>query len=307
MKWEDLRKSQNVEDRRGQRTGRSGYPGGYRRGGNMGGLLQLLFLLPGRSKWLVLLVVLGMFIFGGGGLFSNLTESQPTSSNITESQVSQQANSAEMEYVSRILGSSEDFWKQEFAKHGLEYKEPTLVLYEGMVQTSGCGFGSAQAGPFYCPADQKVYLDLSFMRDLSQRYQAPGDFAMAYVIAHEVGHHVQNQLGVMQDFQELQRRASKSQVNEASVRVELQADYLAGAWSKYVDEKGILEVGDIEEALQAAHAVGDDTLQKEAYGTVVPDSFTHGSAKQRQAWFYRGYQYGDLEHGDTFSTYLDGE
>ena len=192
-------------------------------------------------------------------------------------------------------------WTQEFKKEGLTYNPPTLVIYDRQTQTGGCGVGSASAGPFYCPADNKVYIDLTFYQELSTKYQAAGDFAMAYVIAHEVGHHVQNELGTMRSYQQKRQSLSEKAANALNVRLELQADYYAGAWANYVEGQGLLEVGDIEEAMNAAHAVGDDTLQEAAYGTTVPDSFTHGTSEQRQKWFMRGFQYGDLQHGDTFS------
>ncbi|RXS45744.1 neutral zinc metallopeptidase, partial [Streptococcus pyogenes] len=166
---------------------------------------------------------------------------------------------------------------------------------------TACGRGQASSGPFYCPGDQKVYLDISFYNELSTKYGAKGDFAMAYVIAHEVGHHIQNELGIMDNYASARQGKSKAKANQLNVKLELQADYYAGAWANYVQGQGLLEKGDIEEAMAAAHAVGDDTLQEETYGRAVPDSFTHGTSKQRQRWFDRGYQYGDFEHGDTFS------
>ena len=185
------------------------------------------------------------------------------------------------------------------------YQDPKLVLFTGSVQ-SACGNATSQVGPFYCPADQNVYLDLSFATELSQKYGASGDFAMAYVIAHEVGHHVQNELGITQQLDKIRQQVSEKEYNQYSVRLELQADYLAGTFAKYLQGKTyngqpILEAGDIEEAITAANAIGDDTLQKEYQGYVVPDSFTHGTSKQRVEWFNRGFKYGDLEHGDTFN------
>ena len=162
--------------------------------------------------------------------------------------------------------------------------------------------GQAAAGPFYCPSDQKIYLDISFYKELTTKYKASGDFAMAYVIAHEVGHHIQNELGTLQSYQRATQGKSETQKNALNVRLELQADYYAGVWARYIEEQGLMDTGDIEEALNAAHAVGDDTLQEQAYGYSVPDSFTHGSSEQRMRWFKRGYQYGDFEHGDTFSV-----
>ena len=320
MKWEDMRKSKNINDKRGQL---SNFPGGFgvSQGSGwmgLGRLLQLLLFLPGKSKWIVLLLLAFMF-FGGGGLLGNIFN--PTSDNSitydqeqTQTQPSNSSNQSDQAvtdegyaFMSAILGSTEDFWSQEFERHNSTYNMPQMVLYSQSIQTGGCGFGSAQAGPFYCPGDEKIYIDLSFMNELQNRYHAPGDFAMAYVIAHEVGHHIQKELGIMDQYTQAHAKMNKTQANKLNVRLELQADYFAGVWAKYAQDQGVLEVGDIDEALQAAFAVGDDTLQKESYGTVIPDSFTHGSAQQRQAWFKHGLQYGDIEHGDTFNQTLPNE
>jgi predicted metalloprotease len=205
------------------------------------------------------------------------------------------------QFVSVVLASTEDIWTDIMRQNGRQYRKPKLVLYTGLVE-SACGTADAAVGPFYCPGDEKVYLDLSFFQELKQRFRAPGDFAEAYVIAHEVGHHMQNLLGTMDRVDRSQRRLSKSEANQISVRLELQADFLAGVWAHYAQAKGILEPGDIEEALGAASAVGDDRLQKAAQGYVVPDSFTHGSSEQRMRWFRRGLESGDIRQGDTFST-----
>ncbi|WP_338490210.1 KPN_02809 family neutral zinc metallopeptidase [Ruoffia tabacinasalis] len=314
MKWEDLRRSKNVQDRRGQ-SGGSGRNRGGSRSSMGGGLLNLLFLIPGKGKWVVLAVIL-FSVLGGGALggFGDLLGGNNMNQPTNEIQVNNEAQQSEtgvtddeFNFVSSVLASTEDFWNESFSTENMTYDEPGMVIYEGGTATSGCGFGSSQAGPFYCPADANVYIDLSFWRDLSQQYGAPGDFAMAYVVAHEVGHHIQNEIGVMDEYNELRRRLSETEANELNVRLELQADYFAGAWAKYAQEEGLLESGDINEALQAAFAVGDDTIQERATGRVVPDSFTHGSAEQRQAWFMRGLEYGDFEHGDTFNTYLENE
>ena len=183
----------------------------------------------------------------------------------------------------------------------MTYEKPTLVIFSGSVQ-SACGTAGSSTGPFYCPADQKLYIDLSFYQDLSQRFGAPGDFAMAYVVAHEVGHHVQTLLGISQQVQKITSQLSQTEANKYLVRLELQADYLAGVWANHAKGQGYLEEGDLEEALNAANAIGDDRLQKNAQGYVVPDSFTHGTSAQRMKWFKLGYQYGDLGHGDTFNT-----
>ncbi|BDD38243.1 KPN_02809 family neutral zinc metallopeptidase [Streptococcus ruminantium] len=299
MKTDDLRKSSNIEDRRGQPSTGKSYSTGSS-GGN-----ALLGLLFSRLGWRGKLVVLVLLVaFGGlsnlGGLLSPSTGSNPYQSSqvsTTGTTISDQ----DATFMSKVLASTEDFWTQEFKKNGLNYKAPTLVFYTNQTRT-GCGLGSAQAGPFYCGADRKIYIDTSFYQELSRKYKASGDFAMAYVIAHEVGHHVQNELNILSAYHQKRATVSTKEANALTVRLELQADYYAGAWAKYVDGQGLLDAGDIDEAMNAAHAVGDDTLQKESYGHTVPDSFTHGTSEQRKRWFYRGYTYGDLAHGDTFSV-----
>ncbi|WP_161979662.1 KPN_02809 family neutral zinc metallopeptidase [Streptococcus sp. S784/96/1] len=298
MKIDDLRKSDNIRDQRGQRSSGGGL--------NMGGagsnlLLHLLFSRTGWKTKIVLLVLL-LFLGGGSGLGNILGG---TSSNYQSSQVRHSGTSTvtdkDGEFISKVLASTEDYWHQEFKRNGLTYEAPKLVLYTDNT-TTGCGAGSAKSGPFYCSADNTVYLDLSFYGDLKTKYGAPGDFAMAYVIAHEVGHHVQNQLGTMSEYASARRGLSEKEANKLNVRLELQADYYAGAWANYVDGQGLLDIGDIEEAMTAAHSVGDDHLQEQAYGRAMPDSFTHGTSEQRKRWFDRGYNYGDLQHGDTFSV-----
>lgn len=330
MKWKDMRRSRNVNDNRGKT-----HTGGHRSSGMSGGIglgriLQLLFLIPGKAKWIVLLL-LGLILFGGSGLLTGGPSNTQNQTNNPGYEQNQEANSSPeshsdlgsktdqqegaqdksndqgYKFMSAILGNTEDYWVEELGRHGQDYNMPTMELYTGTTRTSGCGFGTAQAGPFYCPADQTIYIDLSFMNDLQNKYQAPGDFAMAYVIAHEVGHHIQNELGIMDEYMRTKKSMGESQGNQLNVRLELQADYFAGAWAKYAHDHDFLEVGDIDEALQAAYAVGDDTIQKETYGTVVPDSFTHGSAQQRQAWFKHGFQHGDIENSDTFGTKLPSE
>ncbi|HEL2110625.1 TPA: neutral zinc metallopeptidase [Streptococcus suis] len=299
MKIDNLRKSSNIEDRRGQRSSGPSFSGGSA-GGNL--LLSLLFSRLGWKGKLLLVVLL--FAFGGmsnlGGLLSPTTNTNPyQSSQVTTSGSS--VSDADAEFMSKVLGTTEDFWTQEFANNGYTYDAPTLVFYTDQTQT-GCGTGSAQAGPFYCSADRKIYIDTSFYQELSNKYNAAGDFAMAYVIAHEVGHHVQNELGTLGAYHQKRAQLSDKEGNALNVRLELQADYYAGAWAKYVEGQGLLDIGDIEEAMNAAHAVGDDTLQQEAYGRTVPDSFTHGTSAQRKKWFDLGYTHGDLAHGDTFSV-----
>ena len=296
MKLDDLKQSNRVEDRRGQSSPSFGGSGGN----GMGGLLLQLLLSRGKGKWIIIGILLLSFFVGGGQLGDLIGLNSYQSSyekNYTPSTVSDE----DAIFISKVFASTEEFWTQEFEKEGLTYHPPTLVIYDQATETGGCGVGSASAGPFYCPADNKVYIDLTFYQELSTKYQAAGDFAMAYVIAHEVGHHVQNELGTMRSYQQKRQGLSEKAANALNVRLELQADYYAGAWANYVEGQGLLEVGDIQEALNAAHAVGDDTLQEAAYGTTVPDSFTHGTSEQRQKWFMRGYQYGDLRHGDTFS------
>lgn len=296
MKLDDLKQSNRVEDRRGQ----SGPSFGGSGGNGMGGLLLQLLLSRGKGKWIIIGILLLSFFVGGGQLGDLIGLNSYQSSyekNYTPSTVSDE----DAIFISKVFASTEEFWTQEFEKEGLTYHPPTLVIYDQATETGGCGVGSASAGPFYCPADNKVYIDLTFYQELSTKYQAAGDFAMAYVIAHEVGHHVQNELGTMDTYNQKRQGLSEKAANALNVRLELQADYYAGAWANYVEGQGLLEVGDIQEALKAAHAVGDDTLQEAAYGTTVPDSFTHGTSEQRQKWFMRGYQYGDLRHGDTFS------
>ncbi|MGQ7374860.1 KPN_02809 family neutral zinc metallopeptidase [Streptococcus suis] len=299
MKIDDLRKSSNIEDRRGRSSSGSSFSAGSS-GGNL--LLGLLFSRLGWKGKLIVLVVL--LAFGGmsnlGGLLSPSTSTNPyQSSQVTTTGTS--VSDADAEFMSKVLGTTEDFWTREFADNGYTYDAPTLVFYTDQTQT-GCGTGSAQAGPFYCSADRKIYIDTSFYQELSNKYNAAGDFAMAYVIAHEVGHHVQNELGTLGAYHQKRAQLSDKEGNALNVRLELQADYYAGAWAKYVEGQGLLDIGDIEEAMNAAHAVGDDTLQQEAYGRTVPDSFTHGTSAQRKKWFDLGYTYGDIAHGDTFSV-----
>jgi predicted metalloprotease len=229
------------------------------------------------------------------------TQNQPTARN--QSQQRPGRNESEMQqFVGVVLADTEDIWSAEFRKIGKTYQEPKLVLFNGQVR-SGCGSASAATGPFYCPADSKVYLDTSFFRQLQTEFHAAGDFAQAYVIAHEVGHHVQNLLGTSGKVDRAQSQArSKAEANQYSVALELQADCYAGIYAHDSAQKGILEVGDIEEALRAASAVGDDNIQKQTQGYVVPDSFTHGSSQQRSTWFNRGYQSGDMKQCNTFAT-----
>lgn len=243
---------------------------------------------------IVLVLVYTLLTGDPSMLLNNLTGGSST--NLSEARIKELTD-----FSSVVLADTETVWNQIFADYGKDYVEPTLVIFTGSVE-SACGVAGASTGPFYCPEDQKVYLDLEFFEEMSTRFKAPGDFAMAYVIAHEVGHHVQNQLGILEQVNALRQKSSAEAANALSVRLELQADYLAGVWAHYVQGYGYLEAGDVEEALAAAYAIGDDTLQKEAQGYVVPDSFTHGTSDQRQRWLNRGLTYGDLDHGDTFNA-----
>lgn len=255
-------------------------------GGGLGTIVLVIFLyLLGVSPSEIL------------GLLSS--ESQPSRPSV--SQPADPQTQERKDFVSVVLADTEDVWNEIFQAHGKTYAEPKLVLFDGEV-SSACGFASAASGPFYCPGDQNLYLDLTFFDQLSQDLNAPGDFAQAYVIGHEVGHHVQYQLGVLNEVAKKKRSLSESEANALQVRVELQADYYAGVWAHNAQKRfQILEPGDIQEALQAASSIGDDTLQKRARGYVVPDSFTHGTSDQRVRWFKKGFERGDLEGGDTFS------
>ncbi len=221
--------------------------------------------------------------------------------NGNTSQLSKARQTELTEFVSVVLADTETVWGEVFAQNDMQYKKPYLIIFSGAVD-SACGRATTAVGPFYCPGDQKVYIDLEFFDELQTRFKAPGDFAMAYVIAHEVGHHVQYLLGTMDQMDKLRSQLSKTEYNKLSVKLELQADYYAGVWAKYEQGAGYLEAGDVEEALTAAAAVGDDRIQKQSQGQVVPDSFTHGTSEQRMRWFRLGMQYGDFDHGDTFGA-----
>ena len=279
MRLDDEQESSNVEDRRGFRVSKGVAGGGI---GTIAVILIALFFGVDPSAILQ------------GNLQSNVQEPAPGAGQPGDRDEGR-------EFVARVLGSTERTWSEIFQRGGKPYIEPKLVLFSGQVQ-SACGFAQAAAGPFYCGQDQKVYIDLSFYRELRDRYKAPGDFAQAYVIAHEVGHHVQNLLGIMGKVQTRQQRASEREANALSVRLELQADCLAGIWASFANrERKILEQGDLEEGLNAAAMIGDDMLQKRSQGYVVPEGFTHGSSEQRMRWFRAGIQTGDLKQCDTFS------
>lgn len=281
MQWKGRQGSSNVEDRRGMGGG------GMMVGGGLGGIVLVLImtLLGGGDLGDVLNNI------GGGG--TGVESPPPYEESAEDRELA--------EFVSVVLADTEKVWTEIFEEEGMVYKEPTLVLYSGSVQ-SACGVAGSAVGPFYCPGDQKLYIDLSFYRDLQTKFQAPGDFAMAYVIAHEVGHHVQTLLGTSDKMASLRQRLSETEYNKYQVRMELQADYYAGVWANRAENLQLLDEGDIDEALNAASAVGDDTLQKKYQGRVVPESFTHGTSEQRKRWFNKGYKAGNLEQGDTFNA-----
>jgi predicted metalloprotease len=285
MKWEDLRRSSNIEDLRSKGPAR-GFGGGGR---NIFPIVQ--FLLGNKIGRIILVIGVIAYFLGFNPLsLLDTTQEAP------KTQVTASADNKTAEFVSAVLGQTEDVWHKLFAQEGLRYEEPKLVLFRGSVN-SGCGYASSQMGPFYCPNDKKVYLDMSFFDELKRRHNAPGDFAQAYVIAHEVGHHVQNLLGTLDKSHSAKASSSKTQANAVQVKVELQADCYSGVWAHYLG--AVLEDGDIEEALNAASAIGDDTLQKQAQGYVVPDAFTHGSSVDRVKWFKLGYKGGELRSCQT--------
>ncbi len=297
MRWKGRRRSNNVEDRRGQNAS-------HRRSGGTSPLLRLLPQLLGRrgGKWGVLIIA-GIMGLSYLGIDIPFLTGPNTLSNTPASQYKPSPQENELaEFVSVVLADTEETWHQLFAKMGSRYREPTLVLFSGSVN-SACGFAKAAMGPFYCPADQKVYIDLSFYQDLKNRHGAPGDFAQAYVVAHEVGHHIQTLIGVSKKVHAAKQRVSKIEANALSVRQELQADCFAGIWAHHADRmRDLLESGDLEEALNAATAIGDDRLQKQARGYVTPESFTHGSSAQRVRWFKQGFTTGDFQSCDTFAA-----
>jgi predicted metalloprotease len=284
MRWQGRRGSTDVIDKRGLSAG-----GGIALGGTGLLIVLALSLLFGQNP----LDVLSQLQGGGGGFGTQqMQEYQPTPE---EQQLA--------EFASVVLADTEQVWGELFPQQlGRAYEQPRMVLFSGQVD-SACGYASAAVGPFYCPSDANVYLDLSFFNQLEQQFGAAGDFAQAYVIAHEVGHHIQRQLGITQKMDSMRGRVSQDKFNEMSVRLELQADFLAGIWAHYAEKRlKVIEPGDISEALGAASAIGDDRLQQEHQGYVVPDSFTHGTSEQRMRWFRRGYETGDVSQGDTFAA-----
>ncbi len=282
MRWRGERQSSNVEDRRGMRVSRGVGIGGV--GGIVLGLLALYFTKDPTM------------------LLQSITNSGATTEQSAGPYQESAAEAESSGLIKATLASTEDVWGLLFTQAGSQYQQPTLVLFSGTV-SSACGTAQSAMGPFYCPGDQQVYIDLSFYDELSQRFGAPGDFAQAYVIAHEVGHHIQNLLGTSTKVQQAQQRLSEAEGNAMSVRLELQADCYSGVWAYHANQnRQILEPGDTEEALNAAQAIGDDRLQKQATGQVVPDSFTHGSSEQRMRWFKRGIDSGDVQQCDTFNA-----
>jgi predicted metalloprotease len=283
MRWEDLRRSGNVEDRRGMRV-----PGGVA-GGGLGTILIVLVM-----SWITGVNPLTLFqIVGGlGGGAPAPVQEGPTGAP---------ANDPQAEFAAVVLADTEDTWARVFQQAGDRYRPPTLVLFTDAVQ-SACGTNSAAVGPFYCPADQKVYIDLGFFRELDQRFGAPGDFAQAYVIAHEVGHHIQTLLGVSEQVMRMRQQVGEAEGNRLSVLQELQADCFAGVWGHHANQRRLLEPGDVEEGLQAAAAIGDDVMQRRAQGRVSPESWTHGSSEQRTEWLRRGLSQGTIDACDTFGA-----
>ncbi len=304
MKWQGRRTSGNVLDQRGASSGRTVGRAGPMIGGGAG------------IGGIILVLILSLFGGGLGGLGDILGGGSGNNGAINLPDyggqgggrggggipvVEDDTEASRREFLSVVLADTEDAWEEIFAKYDMEYEPTKLVIYRDAVQTA-CGHGSSQAGPFYCPSDKRVYIDLSFFDQLSGEYGAKGDFAMAYVLAHEVGHHVQTLLGVSEQVNRYRSsgRVDEKTANELTRRMELQADYLAGVWASYMGDEGYLDRGDIQEAMNAAAAVGDDRLQKKVRGYVVPDSFTHGTSEQRMRWFMKGYESGDLSQWDTF-------
>src|SRR5215213_9754212 len=279
MRWRGERQSTNIEDRRGLSAGKVAV------GGGLGTVVILILAL----------------LFGADpqALFDQLPNTAEP--GVQTSRPSNPEEEELKQFVGVVLAKSEDVWQDIFRKNGRQYREPTLVLFTDQVR-SACGLAGSAVGPFYCPGDEKVYIDLAFYEQLRREFQAPGDFAQAYVVAHEVGHHVQKLLGISDRVESLQRQADEVEANQLSVRLELQADFFAGVFARYVQNQGMLEAGDVDEALRAASAVGDDQIQRRTAGYVVPDSFTHGTSEQRLRWFKKGYETGDIRQGDTFGA-----
>lgn len=284
MKYKGRDRSSNIEDRRG--NGAAKMMGGV---SGLGIIILIVYTLLGGNPG----DILGNNNISGGNIAPEVQSNQPYEETEEEKEL--------RELISVVLKDTEDIWHEEFKRIGYEYREPTLVIYTGSVN-SACGTQSSAVGPFYCPGDEKIYIDLDFYNELSKKFKAPGDFAMAYVVAHEVGHHVQKLLGVTDQVNKIRNQVSEKEFNKYSVRLELQADYLAGVYASKAKSMGVLDKGDLEEALNAASQIGDDTIQKRSMGHTVPDSFTHGTSEQRQRWFYKGFQTANLDNWDTFSA-----
>jgi uncharacterized protein len=304
MRWRGNRKSSNVEDRRGVRASGSGSLGG---GGGMLRLLPIVFKFLGFKGTLILAVCVGAYaLFTGnlGNLLGDPDLQQDTSVSRHTAPFHETAEEKELvDFVSVIMADTEDTWTVLFQQMGKTYRQPRLVLFRDSVD-SACGMAQSAMGPFYCPGDQQIYIDLGFYAQLKNRFKAPGDFAQAYIIAHEVGHHIQTLLGISSQVQAARKNLSTAEGNQLSVRLELQADCLAGVWANHANNtRQLLEVGDLEEGLAAASAIGDDTLQKQSKGYVSPDSFTHGSSAQRVKWFKIGLESGDMANCDTFNKF----
>jgi uncharacterized protein len=279
MRWRGERQSSNIEDRRGLSVGRVAV------GGGLGTIVIMILAL--------------LFGVNPQQLLEQLPTDQPPATQTSRPQSTQEDDLKQ--FVGVVLAKTEDVWSNVFQQNGRQYREPTLVLFTDQVR-SACGIAGSATGPFYCPADEKVYIDLAFYEELRRQFSAPGDFAQAYVVAHEVGHHVQKLMGITDRVDAMSARMSREEANQLSVRLELQADFFAGVFARYVQNQNMLEAGDIEEALRAASAVGDDQIQRRTTGTVVPDSFTHGTSEQRLRWFRKGYETGDMRQGDTFNA-----
>ena len=294
MRWRDQRRSENVEDENVE-DGR-GVPTGMVVGGGVGTLvLALVAILLGADP--------RQFLQQGPNPGGVPGVARPGAPGGGPDQPRDPAEVEAKEFVSTILASTEDVWGSLFQKTGKRYEVPKLHFFTGQVNTEGCGHASAAVGPFYCPADSRVYLDVSFFQELQRRFKAPGEFAQAYVVAHEVGHHVQNLMGISRQFDAARRRMGEAEANALSVRMELQADFFAGVWAHHAQRmQNLLERGDVESGLRAASAIGDDNIQRQSQGRVVPDSFTHGSSEQRVRWFSKGLETGDMTQGDTFKA-----
>ncbi|MCY4778880.1 zinc metallopeptidase [Sphingobacterium sp. UT-1RO-CII-1] len=282
MKWQGARRGGNIEDRRGMKGGKKLALGG------IGGIIVL---------------IIGLMMGGDPNQILNQLQEGTLNASTDTEYVSTPEEEKLFEFTDVVVRSTEDVWQAIFRKGGLEYPIPTTIIYQEGTQTAGCGYGESHFGPFYCPADQKIYLDLSFNKELAEKYGAKGEFALAYVIAHEVGHHVQNVLGTLKETNEMRKRLSEKEYNKISVMTELQADFYAGVWAHNLKKYSDIELTyqDIIDGMRAAAAVGDDHLQKQAYGKVNPESFTHGTSEQRVYWFKKGYETGDINLGNTFN------